>query len=345
MRGSWSSVLAPGGRRALTWPSAATARGDILVWNVGGGEILARIPRPANFTRRKFARGQSGVFIIARNEAELWDIERVEKTASMTIEPSFAPVMSENGYILAVDTVLQEGDDALSVWDLEQAAEIGSLVTGTAADLVAVESTGRYLAVSDGERLVRLWSVQDGALLREFDHAARPISIRFDASGRWLITEDAAHNLKIWSVDQSSEPVIARQAASAWSVSISGNAVLLGSLGRGFELLNLPRGEAQGELFHHGAPRDRRLGNDVAVPAALAPGFATTYDGREAIKLWRLPPSMLAGCRRPGSRTAGTDCGAECRRGTEFRGAATCRRDQRRRRPYPAGRTAGAAAT
>ncbi|MFQ5634381.1 MAG: AAA-like domain-containing protein [Gammaproteobacteria bacterium] len=296
------SVLAPGGRRALTWPSDPTVRGDILVWNVAGGEILARIPRPANFSGARFARGQSGVFITARNNAELWDIERVEMSLSMTIEPSFVPVMSENGYILIVDTVLEEGDDALTVWDLEKPAELGSLVTGTVADVVAADSTGRYMAVSDGERLVRLWSVGEGALLREFDHAARPVSVHFDPSGRWLVTEDAAHYVRIWSVEQSGEPVVMRQASGAWSVSISGDAILIGSLGRGFELLTLPRGESQGERFHHGVPLGRGMTDSYVAPTALAAdsGFAATSDGREAVKLWRLPPSLQSGAARPG---------------------------------------------
>ena len=255
----FSSVLAPGGRRAMTWPSDPNVRGDILVWNVAGGEILARIPRPANFSDARFARGQSGVFITARNLAELWDIDRVEKSTSITIEPSFVPVMSDNGYVLVVDTVLEEGDDALSVWDLEKPGEIGSLITGTVADLVAADSTGRYLAVSDGERLVRLWSVVDNTLVGEFDHASKPVSMRFDASGRWLITDDAAHQLRVWPIGQGDEPLVTRTAGGAWSFSVGDEAILLGTLGRGFEVLGLPRGEAQGELFQAwragGAPR------------------------------------------------------------------------------------------
>jgi len=290
----FNSVLAPGGRRAMTWPSDPNARGDILIWNLAGGEILARIPRPANFSDARFARGQSGIFITARNLAELWDIERVEKSASITIEPSFVPVMSANGYMLVVDTVLEEGDDALSIWDLEKPGEIGSLVTGNVADLVAVDSTGQYLAVSDGERLVRLWSVSDNTLVGEFDHASRPVSLRFDASGRWLITDDAAHQLRAWPIGEGDRPVITRQAGSAWSVSLADEVILLGTLGRGFELLELPRGVAQGELFHHGVPLGRRTGDDFSAPTALSTtsGFAATYDGREVIKLWRLSPSL-----------------------------------------------------
>ncbi len=158
------------------------------------------------------------------------------------------------------------------------------------------------MAVSDGERLVRVWSIGDGSLVHEFDHASRPVSIRFDVTGRWLITEDAAHFLRIWSVEQGGEPVIARQSSGGWTVSIANETVLLGSLGRGFELLNLPRGEAQGDLFHHGVPVDRRAKDAFVAPAGLAPasGFAVTYDGREAVKMWRLPPSLITSAEERG---------------------------------------------
>lgn len=288
------SVLAPGGRRALTWSADQTARGDILVWNIASGEILARIPRPANFASARFARGQSGVFITARNTAELWDIERADLTKRITIEPSFRPVMSANGYILIVDTVLEEGDDALSVWDLEQAVEIGSLVTGNVAELVAADSTGRYMAVSDGERLVRLWSVGDGTLVHEFDHASKPISIRFDPTGRWLLTEDAAHHLRVWSLENPGEPLISRQGSSAWSAHIVDGSILLGSLDRGFELMSMRGGERTGEVMRHGIPVPRRATDTFVAPVLLATefGFAATYDGRKALKIWRLPPSV-----------------------------------------------------
>jgi hypothetical protein len=44
----------------------------------------------------------------------------------------------------------------------------------------------------------------------------------------------------------------------------------------------------------HGIPVARGRNDNFVAPVALAPefGFAVTYDGREAIKIWRLPPSI-----------------------------------------------------
>ena len=285
------SLLAPGGQRALTWPGNPAIRGDILVWTVAGGEIVARIPRPANAVDVRFARGQDAVLITAANTLELWGIERAELLMSIPIKPSFEPVLSGNGRYLVVDSLLDDLENVLTVWDLDETRELGRLVTGTLAELVATDSSGRLMAVSDGDRLVRLWSVRDGQLVAEYAHGAKPTHISFDESGRWLLTQDAAHSFRLWSLEKHESPVITRRASSAWSVSISQDAMLLGSLDRGFEIIGLPQGRVLGDGFRHGVPVDRKAGDGFIAPAWLAAelGFAVTYDGKEAVKVWKLP--------------------------------------------------------
>jgi WD40 repeat protein len=168
---------------------------------------------------------------------------------------------------------------------------VGRLVTGTLAELVATDSAGRFIAVSDGDRLVRLWSVRDGKLVAEYEHGAKPTSIRFDETGQWVATQDAAHSFRLWSLEGPGSPVITRPASSAWSVSISEGSMLLGSLDRGFEIIGLPNGELIGEGFRHGIPVARNVADDFVAPVWLAAeqGFAVTYDGKEAVKVWKLP--------------------------------------------------------
>jgi WD40 repeat protein len=286
------SVLSPGGRRALTWPADPAARGDILVWNVAGGEVLARIARPENFVHAQFARGQASVLIRTAQSVVLWDAEKAVLSATIPIDPSFDPVLSDDGQILVVDVLQSEGENALHIWDLEQSREVGRLVTGGLADVVA--TNGRFLAVGDGDWLVRLWSIPDGQLVGEYKHSARPTTIKF--SGDWLLTEDAAHNFNLWAQDGNAYPVVSRSGSSAWSAAISGDSLLLGSLDRAFEVISLPSGESQGEGFRHGIPVPRNATESYRARTRLATeqGFAATYDGLEVVKIWRLAPQSLA---------------------------------------------------
>jgi WD40 repeat protein len=291
-----SSALAAGGQRVLTWPRDASIRGDILVWNISGGEVIARIPRNAKTVDVRFAYGQNRVLVSTANALELWDVERAEMLNSISIEPSLVPVLSDNGRFMVVDSVLDDLENVLAVWDLNSFVEVGRLVTGTLAELVATDSTGQLLAVSDGDRLVRVWSVRDGELVAEYQHGAKPTSVKFDSTGRWLATQDAAHSFRLWSLEGGGSAVITRPASSAWSVSISENALLLGSLDRGFEIIGLPGGELIGEGFRHGVPVARNVADKFVAPAWLAAeqGFAVTYDGEEAVKVWQLPQTGMA---------------------------------------------------
>lgn len=288
------SVLSPGGRRALTWPSDPLVRGDLLVWDIADGEILARIPRPANFSSARFAMGHEVVLILAGSTLELHRIASGKLLTTITIESAFTPVLSGNGRFLIVDTVLEVGDNALSVWDLDAVEEIGSLVTGNVAELVAADPQGRFMAVSDGDRLVRLWSVRDGQLIGEYEHAAKPVEIRFDVSGRWLMTQDAAHGFRVWSVNGQSRPVFTRRGSSQWNANIAGDTLLLGSLDRGYELIDLNTGHIQGGVFSHGIPTARKSPDRYRARALLASdhGFVVTYDGRYALKIWRPAPQF-----------------------------------------------------
>ncbi len=288
------SVLSDGGRRALTWPSDPLVRGDLLVWDIANGEILSRIPRPANFLGARFALGHDAVFIAAGSSIEFRSLATAKVLAGMTIEPSFRPVFSSNGRILIINSVLPEGDNVLLVWDLEKLTEIGRLVTGNVAELVAADPQGRFMAVSDGDRLVRLWSIRDGKLIGEYEHAAKPIGIRFDATGRWLMTQDAAYGFRVWPASGMLRPIFSRQGSSPWSASISGMSLLLGSLDRGYELIDLTSGRIKGGVFGHGVPAARKRPGRYVSQALLASehGFAATYDGRRALKIWRLPPQL-----------------------------------------------------
>ena len=286
-----TSVLSPGGRRALSWPTDPAARGDVLVWNIAGGEVLARIARPETFMDAQFARGQASVLIRTAQSVVLWDAEKADSSKTIAIDPSFDPVLSDDGRILVVDVVQSEGDNALHIWDLEKSREIGRLVTGGLADIVA--TNGTILAVGDGDQLVRLWSIPEGKLVGEYKHGATPTTIKF--SGDWLMTEDAAHTFSLWSREGNGYPIVSRSGSGAWSATISGDTLLLGSLDRSFEVINLPSGDSQGDGFRHGIPLPRNATENYRARALLATeqGFAATYDGREAIKIWRLAPRSL----------------------------------------------------
>ncbi|MDJ0928684.1 MAG: AAA-like domain-containing protein [Gammaproteobacteria bacterium] len=287
------SVLEPQGRRALTWPADPQVRGDVLVWSVGSGKVISRVPRGSSFSAARFALGNTAVLITTARAVELWDAERGELMLTVPVEPTLAPVLSANGRYLVVDSILDESDDnALAVWDLAERQERGRLVTGDVVALTVTDSAGRYLAVSDGNRLVRLWSVTTGRLVGEFAHASAPAGIYFDPAGEWLATEDASHTLRVWNLEAGGAPVLLRSGAAPWAVDFDQDRLLLGSLDRGFEVVSLNDGERVAPILRHGTPAARSSDGPQPGQAALAANLAVTADGEEAVKIWRLPAPL-----------------------------------------------------
>jgi WD40 repeat protein len=286
------SVLSDNGRRALIWPAEPTVRGDILYWNVGSGEVLARIPRRADFEQARFALNNTAVFVTGGRTVEVWNAERAELLLSLPYEPSLPPVLSAGGRFLVVDSILDDSNDnALSIWNLETGKEASQLVTGELAGLVAVDSGGRFLAVGDNDRLVRLWSSADGRVAREFEHGSAPTAVHFDPAGNWIVTEDATHTLRLWSLAAGEQPALVRRAAAPWSVSFDGDWLMLGSLDRGFEFLSLGDRARRGPVLQHSLPGTVRKGLAGGGRLATAGNFAVTWDGETAVKAWRLPPA------------------------------------------------------
>lgn len=297
-----NSILAGNGRRALIWPAEPSVRGDILYWNISSGEVLARIPRLADFQQARFALGNKLVLVVGGRAIEVWDAERAELRATVPYEPSLEPVLSANGRFLVVDSILDDSNDnALEIWDLETGKGSSPLVTGELAGLTAVDPAGQYLAVGDGDRLVRLWAVKDKRIAREFEHGSAPTSVHFGPAGKWLVTEDATHTLRLWALEDEARPVLVRRSAAPWSVSFDGDWLMIGSPDRGFELLGLADQSRRGPILQHGLPGTVREGMQGGGQLAAASQVAVTWDGESAVKTWRLPPAPSGGDNRVGS--------------------------------------------
>ncbi|HHQ14813.1 MAG TPA: hypothetical protein ENK16_07265, partial [Chromatiales bacterium] len=258
--------LDSGGALALSWPENPAVRGDILVWDTVTQELLSRIPRPAGFRMARFVLDGAGILVTGVRGIELWNTRKNERSLNIPVDPSFEPVLSDNGRYLIVDSVPDGGQGgALTVWDLSERREHGHLVTGDTAPLAAVDSSGRYLAVSDGDRLVRVWSLPGGELAGEFEHASMPAAIHFDASGRWMVTSDADHTFRLWDMQAVHDlPVLVRSSSAPWAVRFGKGQFVFGSLDRGFEVIGLAGGSRQGPVLRHGSPAPR----SVSVPSA-----------------------------------------------------------------------------
>lgn len=324
-----ASVLGPGGRRALSWPVDPAARGDMLVWDVATGAVLARLPRPMELRAARFVLGHAAVLLVTGRDLELRDaanarvIGRLPVTAAGGIEP-FIPAGGR--FLGAVGVPLAEsaGSGALAgageqrplgIWDLGRLRRLGSIETGAGPGVAALDSGGTLIAVGDAERFVRVWRVSDQALVAECEHAGVPVAVAFDATGRWLASQDDTDVLRVWEIADGCRPVVTRRGNGPFDVAFSpdGLGLVTGNFSRGFEVLALPDGERIGPALQPGLSGAGSFPPVAASRPRFLPGSQrlVTYDGRKAVKVWALPwrADLHAAARAPGAERIVVDPG------------------------------------
>ncbi len=281
------TALGPFGRLALSWPAGSGVRGNLLVWQIANGDIVARLPRPDDFLSARFVRQGEAVLLFGAREILLHDLATGSERLRIAYEAGVPPVLSENGRYLVVDSIPDDsGANVLSIWDLADGRERRRLVTGTAASLVATDGDGRLLAVGDGSRLLRLWSVASGRLLGEFALPSTPVAVWLEDQGEWLAAADAAGNLGLWRVAEPAAPVLMRHSAAGWSVDFDAGRLAFGSLEYGFEVIGLPAAGRLAPVLRHVTAK-RRAGTKPGL-LRLADELLLTGDPASDFKGWQL---------------------------------------------------------
>jgi WD40 repeat protein len=290
-----ASALGPGGRRALTWPLDADARGSIMVWDLARGEVIARLPRPGGLVSARFVLGHSAVLTVGERELELREATGGRLIGRLATESRSRPelLLSDNGRYLVLDEDIGADASALTLWDINGLRRLGQIITGARAEVVAVDPGGRFIAVGDRDRFVRVWQARDQALVAECEHPAAPVAIGFDPAGHWLVTQDRVDTLRIWDPIAGCRTVVSRHGNGPWQVTFSpdGDSMMAGNYSRGFEVLSLPAGQRLAAAFQPGMSRAGSAPGNAASRPRILPsmGLAMTYDGRRAVKLWNLP--------------------------------------------------------
>lgn len=302
-----SALLGPGGRRALSWSSAEAGPRDVVVWDVAGSRVIARLPQPQGLRSARFTLGHAAVLLMGEREIEVRHATdgRPLLRLPAPADPRTSMALSDNGRFLLLGDSASAGAFARVLWDLDSLARVGRIITGSPTAPAAVDARGSRVAAGDGEHQVRIWRVRNPSLLAQCRLIAAPVALRFDPTGRYLVIEDDAGRLLIRDVDAGCRAITTRQGGD-WKFQFSpdSSAVVIGNFSRGFELLRLPNGERIGPSLR---PGTAGVIPDAAAARATGVRFLPdgkgllTYDGRKAVKLWEIPLQDGAGFASPWS--------------------------------------------
>ena len=291
--------LAENGKRALSWPANDTTRGPVVVWDIAEKNIIARIPRDdAMFDARLIADGTRVVTIEPRRLV-VWDAETGKRIGAVRADDlaDSPPAFSTNGRFVATRKRRSDDRVGIVIWDLSRLAQVGPAINISSAVGLAVDNQGHHLAVAGTDPWARIWSVRSGRLLHEFEHISPLRQMVFDNSGNWLATDDFSNTFRLWNLNANAEPIVERLGNSPWQMNFSADSLslMVGSLDRAYELIQVADGASAGVYLWHSvkqdesSPRSQRE-SQIAGPILFSDlNLAVTNDGERDIKFWRIP--------------------------------------------------------
>jgi WD40 repeat protein len=292
--------LAAGGRLAVSWPAAANTSGSIIVWDLAAAEILARIPRNKEFVDALFVAGGERLMTIESTQLRVWEANtgRAVGRIDLNTETGQQVTLSGNGRYAAINTRRADNAAGIVVWDLQRMRRIGMPITAASVAAVAVDSTGRYLAIGGRDPWIRVWSLADGKLKREFEHSSPIRSVIFDPSGDWLASDDLSNTFRLWNVADGGAPVIERLGSSAWFADFStdSGSVLYGSFDRPYEVNRLPDGRGAGIHLRHARSSQVEPSSRAPIPPMMlaSRNLVITNDAASSIKIWSVPAQQAS---------------------------------------------------
>ena len=232
-------------------------------------------------------------FVTATLDAvHVWDTASGKRIATLDIGPaSGSSSMTADGRHLFVP-VRGDVETRLELWSLADARRIGELVVAGTPALVALDASGRRIAVADYDRAVRVWDMDSGAMVTQLDLPSQPTDIRLSAGGDVLGTVFGTTGIALWPVMPGAVPLLEEFAEGRWQLAFSatGARVITGRPRSGYQVLDAATGRAIGPRIGIGSDRER--GHPLAFSSQE--DIVITGGPADAVRFWRIPVTTIA---------------------------------------------------
>ncbi|MFF4733487.1 helix-turn-helix domain-containing protein [Streptomyces mirabilis] len=224
--------------------------------------------------------------------------------------------------------VFAAGSDRVLLWDVRDMVHPKRMAHSLPGEMMAFSPHGRVAATMENDT-VRLWDLSHPADAAVLSTLNRKLELNqtlvFSPDGKYLATEGTGSGqVWLWNIKNPKRPTILDEPMSTGDNSVV-NAVAFSPDGRivavagsnGAQLWNVT-GLADSEgVLDPLSPLGRPLGHpsDAGVSVVFDPGGRHLMTVGSTIRIWRLPPTVLAGCSdvsaaafSPGARILATSC-------------------------------------
>ena len=277
--------ISPDGRYAI---ARAMQSNSARLWDLAFAQPARTLSIPANERVLGLSANAQYIATVTQDTVNLWNTGSGKLQAKLaTGSTGTNAIVTENGEYLMVRH--RSGNDTeFELWSFETKSVMSRLsIAGTPA-LVAIDASGRRLAVADFDRAVRIWDFSSGDPVSQLDFWAQPSEITFAAGGEVLGVVHGNKGISLWRVDQSGGPLIYERGADDWQMSFSpsGAKVLAGSKRQGFQVYRSNDGAMFGPPIGSGNPQEKA--NMLAFSSDEL--HVVTADKSGSVQLWIVAP-------------------------------------------------------
>ena len=285
----------------------ATQNDSARLWDLAFAKPVSTMSVSENERFIGVADNARQVVTATLDSVHVWDTASGKRVAALDIGPaSGSSTMTADGRHLFVQ-VRGDIETRLELWSLADARRIGELVVAGTPALVALDASGRRIAVADYDRAVRIWDMDSGEMQVQLDLPLQPSEIRLNAGGDVLGVVYGSAGLALWPVRAGSAPLLEDYAQGRWQLAFSatGARVIAGRPRSGYQVHDTQTGRPIGPRLGIGS--DRSGGHPLAFSSEE--DIVITGGPADAVRFWRIPAATVAAAGVRGDHAIWTSSG------------------------------------
>ncbi|HEY5643743.1 MAG TPA: AAA-like domain-containing protein [Woeseiaceae bacterium] len=179
----------------------------------------------------------------------------------------------------------------LELWSIESGAKTAGITVAGVPSLVAIDASGKRVAVADYDRAVRIWEFASGELVAQLDLPVQPSAISLAAGGETAGAVYGNQGVSLWRIARPSTPLLQELGDGNWQVVFSptGAHALAGRPEVGFQLYASHDGRLIGPALGPRAP----TGRADLLAFSLDEQLVLTGSPAEQVRVWKAPQAAV----------------------------------------------------